>query len=150
MERNEKFLTMYLLPVPLTTFVPIPFAIEKNPGCSNEVAKGANKALQEIRFLAFLFHVLLFQLSHNYYTRILQRWSCNFNKSFKSSFEIIKVKTFLALAAPFPLSCLLHLKLNCWLIQLTCLQLRKKQHVLRLFFLNYLTNHQNINLIYLF
>ena len=73
MERNENFLTLYLLPVSLTTFVPIPFAIEKNPGCSNEVAKGANKALQEIRFLAFLFHVLLFQLSHNYYTRILQR-----------------------------------------------------------------------------
>ena len=73
MERNEKFLTLYLLPVSLTTFVLIPFTLEKNPGCTNKVSKGANKALQEIRLLAFLFHVLLFQLSHNYYTRILQR-----------------------------------------------------------------------------
>ena len=55
MERNEKFLTMYLLPVPVTTFVLIPFTIEKNPGCTNEAAKVLIKLSKKSIFFPFYF-----------------------------------------------------------------------------------------------
>ena len=50
----------YSVPALLTPLPLIPFTTEELTGCTNEAAKGANKAL-----LNFLFHVLLFTNSIN-------------------------------------------------------------------------------------
>ena len=44
MEQNEKLLSIYPFPALLTPLPLIPFTIEEITGCTNEAAKGANKA----------------------------------------------------------------------------------------------------------
>ena len=44
MEQNYKFLFIYLLPALLISLPHIPFTTEEITGCTNEAAKGANKA----------------------------------------------------------------------------------------------------------
>ena len=44
MEWNLKFLSIHPLPALLTPLPLIPFTTEEITGCTNEVAKGANKA----------------------------------------------------------------------------------------------------------
>ena len=44
MEQNIKFSSIYLLPALLTPLAFIPFTTEEITGCTNEVAKGANKS----------------------------------------------------------------------------------------------------------
>ena len=44
MERNETFSSKYCLPIRLTPLWLIPFTTEEIADCTNEVAKGANKA----------------------------------------------------------------------------------------------------------
>ena len=59
MEGNYILYT-YPHPAPLTTLPIIPFTTEEITACTNEVDKGLTK-LQEIHFLVFLFHVLMFE-----------------------------------------------------------------------------------------
>ena len=59
MEGNY-ILSTYPHPAPLTPLPLIPFTTEEITGCTNEAAKGANKAPRDLSS-CFLFHVLLFQ-----------------------------------------------------------------------------------------
>ena len=60
MERNYKFLFISPLPALLTPLPLMLVTFKEITGCSNEVAKGANKAPRDPPS-CFLFHVLLFQ-----------------------------------------------------------------------------------------
>ena len=58
--RTKKILLMYPLPALLTPVPLIPFTTEEITGCTNEAAKGANKAPGNPPS-CFFFHFLLFQ-----------------------------------------------------------------------------------------
>ena len=60
MEQNLKFLSITPLPALLTPLPVITFTTDEITGCSNEAAKGANKAPRNPPS-CFLFYVLLFQ-----------------------------------------------------------------------------------------
>ena len=102
MGQNSKFLFIYPLPTPLTPLPLIPFTTEEITGCTNEVAKGANKAQ---RNLPSCFFVLYFMVS--VIPSINTPESSNdfmiLTISFISSFEINKISSFPGLTAPFPL-----------------------------------------------
>ena len=57
---NKKFLFIYPLPSLLTLPSLIAFTTEEITGCTNEAAKGANKAPRKSLSCFFLFHALLF------------------------------------------------------------------------------------------
>ena len=105
-------------PLPL-----LPFTTEEILDCTNEVARGSKKSSKKSAFLFFLF-LSCFTVS---VTPSLYRPGSSNDFmilliSFIFSFEINRLIPFLALAVPFALFFffqiyLLHLKLNCLLIQ---------------------------------
>ena len=54
MEQDEKSLSIYPLPALLTPLPLIPFTTEEITGCTNEAAKGANKAPRNLPFCFFI------------------------------------------------------------------------------------------------
>ena len=121
---RKNFLTTYALPALLTPLPLIPFTTEEITSCTNEAAKGGNKAPRNPPSLFFIscFTVSVTQSintpesSNDFIILII---------SFISSFEINKINPLPALPAPFPLifqsNLFMHWKLNCLLIQVNCL-----------------------------
>ena len=102
MERNKTFLTIYPLPALLTPLPLISFTTEEISGCTNNTAKGANKAPRNPPSCFFIssFNVSVtpsINTSESYNDFII------FMISFISSFKINKVNPSPALTAPFPL-----------------------------------------------
>ena len=54
MEQNQNLLFIYALPAFLTPLPLITFTTEEITGCTNEVAKGANKAPRNLRSCCFI------------------------------------------------------------------------------------------------
>ena len=96
----KNFLSIYCLPRRLTPLSPIHFTTEEIAGCTNEAAKGANKAPRNPPFCFFISSSTVSVTSS-----INTPKSCIgfkiFILSFKSSFEINKVNPFPALSAYF-------------------------------------------------
>ena len=98
--RSEKFLFIYPLPALLTQLPIIPFTKEEITGCTNEVAKGDNKAPKNPAcFFYFIFYcfnnssINTPESSNDFIIFII----------FISSFEINKVNPFPTLKDPFSL-----------------------------------------------
>ena len=116
---------------PYILFTPLPFiplTTEEITGCTNEVAKGANKAPRNPPSCFFIscFTVSVTpsintpESSNDFMILII---------SFISSFEVSKVNPFPALTVSFPLIFLSNLfitfEVNCLLIQVNCLLLKE-------------------------
>ena len=97
----------------------MPFTSEEITCCTNEAAKGASKSTRNppsCLFISSFTDSVNTPQSSNYFMAFL--------RSSISSFKVNKVKYLPTLTAPFPvtfLSILLHLKLNCLVIQVNCL-----------------------------
>ena len=150
--RNEKFLTIYPVPVLLTPLPLIPFITEKITGCTNEAAKGANKAPRNPPSFFISFFTVSVTPSSN--TMESSNGFIIFIVSFISLIEINKVNPFPSLTTHFPLIFLsnvfiaLEVKL---LINPGKLSLAKGIATFAsAFFLNKLTKNQKICLIEIF
>ena len=96
-----KILIVYPLPALLTPLPLIPFSIEKITGCTNDVAKGANKAPRNPPSCLFIsFFTVLVTPSIN--THQSSNHYIIFIISSIPSFKINKVNPFPTLTAPFP------------------------------------------------
>ena len=152
-ERNEKFSSKYPLLALLTPLPLIPFTTEEITSCTNEAAKGSNKA---VRNPLSCFFISCFTVSVTPSTNTTE-CSNGFTIlmiSFISSFEINKVNPFPTLAAPFPLIFLSNLFIALKVKLLTNpgkLSLARGIATLGgAFFLNWLTKNQRFHLTELF
>ena len=141
---------MYPLPTLLTPLPLKPFAYEEITGCTNEAAKGANKAS---RNLPSCFFISCITVAVNPSIKTLES-SADFMVliiSFISAFKINKVRPFLALTSTFPLIFLSSLFIAYevkLLTNLSKLSLAKGIAMLvSAFFPKLLTNNQKIHLI---
>ena len=117
MEWNYKFLTIYPLPALLTPLLLIPFTTEEITGCTNEAAKGANKAPRNpLSFFVFCscFTVLATPSintpeSSNDFIILIILFICSFDKKYSKFFSssdssfstYFLVKLFIALEVKF-------------------------------------------------
>ena len=147
-----KILIVYPLPALLTPLPLIPFSIEKITGCTNDVAKGANKAPRNPPSCLFIsFFTVLVTPSIN--THQSSNHYIIFIISSIPSFKIDKVNPFPTLTAPFPVIFLSNLFIVLEVELLTNpgkFSLKELQYLSVLSFLTYLTKNQKIHLIELF
>ena len=120
MERNKKFLSIHPLLTFITPLIIKHFTDEEIPDCTNEAAKGDNKAPRSLHSYFFISYFTVSITPSNDTPE-----SPNVFIILIISFEIIIHVIFLLEQLLFDLFfiqiCLLHLKLNCLLIQVNYL-----------------------------
>ena len=120
MERNKKFLSIHPLLTFITPLIIKHFTDEEIPDCTNEAAKSDNKAPRSLHSYFFISYFTVSITPSNDTPE-----SPNVFMILIISFEIINHVIFLLEQLLFDLFfiqiCLLHLKLNCLLIQVNYL-----------------------------
>ena len=100
MERNIKFLFIYPLPALLTPLPIIPFTNKEITGCTNEVAKDANKVPRNPPSCLFYFMFYCFTVTPSTNTPKFPHGFMILIISFICSFQINKVNPFPTLTTP--------------------------------------------------
>ena len=100
MERNIKFLFIYPLPALLTPLPIIPFTNKEITGCTNEVAKDANKVPRNPPSCLFYFMFYCFTVTPSTNTPKFSQSFMILIISFICSFQTNKVNPFSTLTTP--------------------------------------------------